>query len=672
MNTAAAQKEIERLTALVRYYNTQYYQHSRSEISDYAFDQLLAQLTQLENQFPALRAKASPTEQVGEAPSRNFKTIVHQYPMLSLSNTYSAGEIHEFLKRIQKILPNEPIEFFCELKFDGVAVSLIYEQGMLKNGITRGDGEKGDDITQNVKTIKTIPTAIMHLNTPPTFEVRGEVFMPRAHFASLNKKRQAQGQASLANPRNAASGTLKMLDPNAVAERALDGYMYNLIADDLKTHETGIGLLGKWGFNVSSTYQKCKTIDQVLAYITYWETKKDSLPVDVDGIVIKINSIAQQKKLGATAKSPRWAIAYKYKPASARTVLAAITYQVGRTGAITPVAELQPIHLAGTMVKRASVHNANEIKRLNLHEQDTVYIQKSGEIIPKITGIDVAKRQPDSKPIRFITHCPACKTPLVRATDEAIYYCPNTKHCTPQIIGSLWHFVHRKAMNIDSIGHKTIDLLFHKGLVRTPADLYALCYQDLAPLEGFQDQAIKNLLQGIKNSKRMPFTKVLFGLGIRHVGETAAEKLAQYFKNIEALAKANVEALIATPEVGEKITNSVVAYFQDVDHVQLIESLKKVGVTLAINNKATTQLHQLFLKKSFVVSGTFQNFSRAAVKALIKAHGGKVLSAISSNLDYLLAGDNMGPIKLAKAKKLGIPMLSEAMFIQMIPQHVET
>lgn len=670
MTAKEAKKEIERLTSLINYYNKQYFQYARSEISDYEFDQLLEKLIQLENQFPALRLKDSPTQSVGEAPSKNFETVYHQYPMLSLSNTYSEKEIDEFVKRIQKLLKEESIEFFCELKFDGVAMSLLYEHGALKRVVTRGDGEKGDDIMRNAKTIKTIPQFIKGSDIPQAFEVRGEAFIPRATFEALNKERASQGEELLANPRNAASGTLKMLDATVVAQRGLDCYLYVLISDEmnLPTHEAGVKLLEKWGFHVSPTYKKCKTVQEIMNYIDHWKTKKSNLPAEVDGIVVKVNRIAQQNKLGATAKSPRWAIAYKYKPASTSTVLEKVIYQVGRTGAITPVAQLQPVRLAGTTVKRASLHNADEIERLNLHEGDTVFVEKGGEIIPKVIGVDVVKRKPGSKAIPFITHCPDCATPLTREEGEAVHYCPNQKNCPPQIKGGIAHFVHRKAMDIDSIGSKTVALLFKKGLVHTPADLYTLRYEEVYPLEGFKETATQNLLQGIAHSKQMPFENVLFALGIRHVGETAAEKLAHHFQNIDALAHASLEELTAVPEIGEKVAKSVITYFQDTHNLQLLASLKQAGLKFATEKSKATQQSQLLQGKNFVISGVFKNFEREALKYIVKKNGGKVLSSISEKLDYLIAGEKAGPTKLAKAKKLGIKILSEEALTKMVEQ----
>ena len=668
MTRPEAQREIERLTSLVHYHNALYHQKGQPAISDYAFDQLLAKLIRLEKQFPECRLPDSPTQTEGEKPSKNFATVYHRSPMLSLSNTYSEEEIRQFVQRTQKLLQGAPIAFFCELKFDGIAISLVYRQGVLQRVVTRGDGEKGDDITQNAQTIANIPKRIQAQEVPQEFEVRGEAFMPRNHFEAFNQARVARGEEPLANPRNTAAGTLKMLDPSLVAQRALDFYPYAFTTEavTLQTHEAGIHLLEKWGFNVSPTYKKCTTLEEVIAYINHWEANRNNLPVDIDGIVIKINAIEQQAQLGYTAKSPRWAIAYKYKPAHLTTTLAQVSYQVGRTGAVTPVAHLQPILLSGTTVKRASLHNANEIKRLHLHLGDTVLVEKGGDIIPKVIGVVAAQRKPGSTPITFITHCPACNTPLVQHEEEAVYYCPNEKACPPQLIGRLKHFVHRKAMHIDSIGSKTAALLFEQGLVRTPADLYTLRYEAIYPLAGFKDVSTKNLLQGIARSKQMPFENVLFALGIRHVGETVAEKLAQHFQHMDALLQATTEAITAVPEVGAKIAHSVQAYLQDADHLELIAALRAAGLQFSVAAPSPAAAHQPLAGKTLVISGTFQGLEREALKARIKQQGGKLLTAVSNNVDYLVAGHQAGPAKLAAAQALDIPVLSAAELISMM------
>ena len=668
MNRSEAQREIERLTSLVHDYNELYHQKGQPEISDYEFDQLLAKLVQLEKQFPEFRLPGSPTQTLGEKPNKNFATVYHRYPMRSLSNTYAEKAIRQFVQRTQKLLQGAPIAFFCELKFDGIAISLLYQEGALQRVVTRGDGEKGDDITKNAQAIANIPQRIRAQDVPREFEVRGEALMPRNQFDTLNKARIAQGEVPLANPRNTAAGTLKMLDPSLVAQRAIAFYPYAIKteAKALKTHAAGIHLLEAWGFHVSPTYKRCATLEEVMDYIDHWEGHKQQLPMDIDGVVIKINDLQQQEQLGYTAKSPRWAIAYKYKPENVTTTLEKVDYQVGRTGAVTPVAHLKPILLAGTTVKRASLHNANEIKRLGLHLGDTVLVEKGGDIIPKVTAVLNTQRKPSSTPITFITHCPACNTPLIQHEEEAVHYCPNEKACPPQLIGRLKHFVSRKAMHIDSIGGQTVALLFEQGLVRTPADLYALRYEDIYPLEGFKDLSTQNLLRGIAQSKQMPFEKVLFALGIRHVGETVAEKLAQHFQHMDALIQATTEEIIAVPEVGEKIAQSIQTYFQDTEHLALIAALSAAGLQCSITSPPTLAAHQTLAGKTLVISGTFQGLARAALKARIKQQGGKLLTAVSKNVDYLVAGHQAGPAKLAAAQALDIPVLSETGIMRMM------
>jgi DNA ligase (NAD+) len=663
-----AQEEIQHLTALIQHHNVLYYQKNDPEISDYAFDQLLERLAQLEEQFPELRLPNSPTQKVGEQPTKKFATVYHRYPMLSLSNTYSETEIHKFLQRIQKLLQGAPVELFCELKFDGVAMSLSYKAGILERVVTRGDGKKGDDITKNAQTITTLPKRIQGKGIPPYFEVRGEVLMPRAYFEALNKERLAQGEEPLANPRNTAAGTLKMIDDKVVAQRLLTFYPYALKADEieLKTQEAGIQLLEEWGFFISPTYKKCGAIEEVISYINYWNTNRNNLPVDIDGIVIKINALAQQEKLGYTTKSPRWAIAYKYQPTKVATVIEKVSYQVGRTGAVTPVAHLKPILLAGTTVKRASLYNNNALKRLNLCLEDTVFVEKGGDIIPKVTGVDATKRKLGSRPIVFPIHCPDCGTSLIQYGEEVGYYCPNEKRCPPQLKGRIKHFVHRRAMHIDSIGSKTVDLLFDKGLLRTPANLYQLRYEEIYLLEGFKEMATKNLLQGIAQSKKIPFEKVLFALGIRHVGETIAEKLVYHFQHIDALIQATQEDISLVPEVGEKIACSIKAYFQDADNLKLVAALKYAGLRFNASAVPTSTARQPLQGKIFVISGNFQYLDRELLKIRIKRYGGQLLTAVSKNVDYLVAGKKAGPAKLAAAQAMGIQVLSEEAITNMI------
>ena len=665
MSKEAVAARIAELRDQINLYNYKYYQEDTSLISDREFDMLLAELIKLEEEHPEFADPNSPTQRVGGTISKSFATVKHEYPMLSLGNTYSEAELLDFDKRVGKGLAGEEYAYFCELKFDGVAISLKYEQGNLVQGITRGDGVQGDDVTTNVRTIKTIPL-VARGEVPARFEVRGEVLLTKQAFAKLNQEKEEAGEELYANARNTASGTLKMQDSAIVAKRNLTCYVYSLLGDDLPpTHEESIHKLQAWGFNVSPTYRKCQSITEVLEYIHFWDEERHKLDVETDGIVIKVNSHAQQQILGFTAKSPRWAIAYKYKAEQACTKLLDVTYQVGRTGAITPVAELAPVLLSGTTVKRASLHNANEIARLNLHYHDYVYVKKGGEIIPKITGVDINRREAGSQPVKFIDKCPECGTRLVRHQDEAQHYCPNEKGCPPQIKGRIEHFIHRKAMNIDSLGEKTIAQLYHAGLVRSPADLYELTLDDILQLPGFKQLSAENLINGIAASRSAPFAAVLFALGIRHVGKTVAEKLASHYKNMDALMAAGKEDLLAIHEIGERIADSLIAFFADPDHRQEISRLKAAGLQFAIN-EGEGPVSDALNGKTFVISGVFLRHGRDELKDLIKKHGGKVVSSISGRLDYLLAGDKMGPAKLAKAQSLGTNIISEDDFEAMI------
>lgn len=671
MDKKAAEQKIQELSEKLHYYNYKYYQESVSEISDYEFDMMLKELIELEEQFPDLKTSDSPSQRVGGDITKNFETVEHKIPMLSLGNTYSKQELDDFDGRVKRGLGDEEYEYFCELKFDGVAISLHYENGKLIRGVTRGDGSKGDDITNNAKTIRTIPLKVRGNDFPEYFEARGEVFLPREAFNEINREREENGEALLANPRNAASGTLKMQDSGVVAKRKLDCYLYSYAGEDLPidSHEEGIKQLEKFGFNVSQTYEKCQNINEVFEFINEWEEKRHSLPVDTDGIVIKVNSLAQQEQLGFTAKSPRWAIAYKYKAESSTTILKEITYQVGRTGAVTPVANLEPVSLAGTTVKRASLHNANEIARLDLRVGDTVHVEKGGEIIPKITAVDLTKRDLGSSEVEYIKNCPECGTELVRAEGEAVHYCPNKKGCPPQIKGSIEHYIQRKAADIDSMGERTIHLLYEKGLVKNIADLYDLTYEDVFELEGFKDLSTKNLLKGIEESKQIPFENILFGLGIRFVGKTVAEKLGAHFKNIDNLSRASFEELIEVPEIGERIAQSVVEYFQDQDNIELIERLKSAGLQFEIKETIIEQKGNALEGKSLVVSGVFEHYGRDEIKGVIKQYGGKVVSAISGKVDILVAGENMGPAKRQKAEKLGVKIIDETEFRSLIKEN---
>ncbi len=678
MTDAQAQTTIQELSQKVSYYNEQYYQAHSSEISDYEFDMLLNKLIDLEKQFPQFALPDSPTLRVGGGITKDFVTLTHKRPMLSLSNTYNETELKEFDERIKKLLGDVPYEYICELKFDGVAMSLIYENSLLTNAVTRGDGEQGDDVTTNIKTIRTIPLSIHHQALPQSFEVRGEVVMPHDSFdkindeiAKENEQREKEGRkllTFLANPRNATSGTVKMQDSSVVAKRNLMFYGYDFLVDNqvFASHEQSLLALKEAKFNISADYEKCKNIAEVIDFINRWETKRYDLPMDTDGIVVKINDYAQREILGFTSKSPRWAIAYKYKAENAATILASVTFQVGRTGAVTPVANLKPVKLAGTTVKRATLHNANEITRLDLHEGDTVFVQKAGEIIPQVMSVDLSKRPQGVFPIKFVENCPECHTKLIRKEGEVAFICPNEKGCPPQIKGKLEHFISRKAMNIDSLGEKTVETFFATGLVRSVADLYKIKKEDILKFDGFKETSANNILAGIEASKQKPFKNVLFGLGIRFIGETVAEKLTDFFKTIENLQKASLEELTTAPEIGEKIAQSLIEYFKDTDNLALIEDLKNAGLQFTAQNEDKPQLSNKLEGKTFVISGVFAHYERDALKDVIESHGGKVLSGVSGKLNYLLAGENAGGSKLEKAEKLGVQVISESHFLEMI------
>lgn len=681
MNVKEAKQEIEWLSELIEYHNELYYQQSRTEISDQEFDQLLEALIKLETEFPELKKPDSPSQRVGGTITKNFETVVHKYPMLSLGNTYSKEDLKEWDERVRKGLGDDDFQYFCELKFDGVALSLTYEDGLLVRAVTRGDGTQGDDITTNAKTIRSIPIRIKQ-DVPPSFEVRGEVFFPKHEFNRVNEEKLSNGEQAMANPRNAASGTLKMQDSAIVAHRKLDCYLYYLLGEAIhvETHSEAIEQLISWGFNVSPTFRRCNNIAEVLDYIEEWKDKRHELDSETDGVVIKVDRFNQQEELGYTAKSPRWAIAYKYKAESAETILESVSYQVGRTGAVTPVANLKPVHLAGTTVKRASLHNANEIERLGLRIGDTVHIEKGGEIIPKVTAINFDKRPNDSVPFAYIEQCPECGTPLARAEGEANHYCPNTLSCPPQIQGRIEHFIQRKAMDIDSLGSETIRGLLDKQLISNYADLYRLTFDELNGLEftsysekkgehsirSLREKSARNIIEAIEKSKETPFEKVLFALGIRFVGQTVAEKLAMHFKSIDQLAQASYDMLIEVPEIGDRIAQSVMDFFQNTASVQLIDQLKAAGVQLELEEQENENQSNTLENKTFVVSGVFSTFSRDELKASIKANGGKVVSSISAKLDYLLAGDKMGPAKLEKASQLNINIINEEEYIQLI------
>ena len=659
---------ITELTDKINYYSHLYYQESKSEISDFEFDQLLEELISLEVKHPEYKYPDSPSQRVGGTITKNFETVYHRSPMLSLGNTYSKEELEEFDARVAKGLEGQAYEYFCELKFDGVAISLTYENSMLVQAATRGDGTRGDDITNNIKTIRTLPLNVKSKSISSLFEVRGEVFMPKEVFESINIEKIDIGEEPYANARNTTSGSLKMQDSGIVAKRKLNCYLYSLITDNtaVDSHEKSINTLKEMGFHISPTFRKCKNIKEVLDYIKDWEEKRNELPLETDGIVIKVNNITQQKQLGFTAKSPRWAIAYKYKSESAATLLKDITYQVGRTGAITPVAELKPVLLTGTTVKRASLHNANEIKRFDLRINDTVFVEKGGDIIPKVTGVELAARPIDSKSTEYITECPECNTPLIRRDGEVVHYCPNINGCPPQIKGRIEHFIQRKAMDIDSLGEKTIDQLYESGLVTSPADLYTLRYDQVISLDSFKELSTTNLLTGLENSKKTPFESVLFALGIRYVGRTVAEKLAAHFKSWDQMALATFDELIEIPEIGNRIAESLIEFLSKEENIEQIERLKSYNLNFEIDASTNQPESDILQGKSFVISGVFEGYERSEIKDIIKNNGGKVISAISGKLDYLLAGDKMGPSKREKADKLGVSIISENDFNQMI------
>ncbi len=666
MSKESIKNEIEELIRKIDYYNGQYYQNDTSLITDYEFDQLMQKLIALENQYPDFKYPFSPSQRVGGTITKSFDTLTHNYPMLSLSNTYSREEVADFDKRVKKGTGLATVEYFCELKFDGVAISITFENGILQQAATRGDGVRGDNVTANIRTIRSIPLRIKAKNIPSLFEVRGEVFMPLEVFQSLNKERERQELPLLANPRNTASGTLKMQDSAIVSRRKLDCYLYGLHSEalSLSLHDEAIRLLEHWGFNVSATYKKCHSLDEIFDYIDEWEIKRLELPLETDGIVIKVNRYDLQEKLGFTAKSPRWAIAYKYKAKTVSTILKSITYQVGRTGAITPVAELEPVLLAGTTVKRASLHNANEIKRLGLRIGDHVFIEKGGEIIPKVTGVDYSARKPGTQEIEFISHCPECGTPLYRKEGEAVHYCPNREGCPPQIKGRIEHFIQRNAMDINTLGERTIQTMYEKNLIRSIPDLYNLSLEQVMALEGFKEQSSRNLLEGIEASKKAPFENVLYGLGIRYVGKTVAERLANHFKNIDALINASYEQLLEVPEIGERIAESVTSFFAEKKNIEKIETLRKAGLQFSVREEKNPV--KTLEDRVFVVSGVFENFEREELKMLIKKQGGKVVSSVSGNVNYVIAGENMGPSKRQKAEDLGIQVISENEFLNLL------
>ena len=662
------QEQILALREELHKHNYNYYVLNAPEISDKEFDDKMRMLQDLEKLHPEMEDPNSPTMRVGSDLSKDFKQVYHQYPMLSLGNTYSKTEVTDFYNRVQELLEGEEFEICCELKFDGTSISLIYEDGKLIQAVTRGDGEKGDDVTDNVKTIRTIPL-VLHGDYPQHFEIRGEILMPWMVFEELNREREAKEEPLFANPRNAASGTLKLQNSSIVASRKLDAYLYYLLGEQVpcEGHYENMQKAASWGFKVSEHMRKVKTLEEVFAFLDYWDTERKNLPVATDGAVLKVNSLRQQRHLGYTAKSPRWAIAYKFQAERALTRLNQVTFQVGRTGVITPVANLDPVQLSGTIVKRASLHNADIIEGLDLHIGDMVYVEKGGEIIPKITGVDLDSRGfMLGDKVKFITRCPECGTPLVRFEGEAAHYCPNDVGCAPQIKGKIEHFISRKAMAIDGLGPETVDAFYQIGLVKNIADLYTLKAIDIRGLDRMGDKSAIRIVHGIADSKQVPFERVLFALGIRFVGETAAKKLAKAFGNIEALENASLEQLMDVDEIGEKIAQSVVTYFSLPANRELVERLKEAGLQMAREEEDESEKSNKLAGLSIVISGVFNHHSREEYKEMIEQHGGKNVGSISSKTSFVLAGENMGPAKLEKAHKLGIRIINEEEFLQML------
>lgn len=668
--------EIERIYQLreeLHTHNYNYYVLNSPVISDIEFDHMMRELQDLEAKYPETYDENSPTMRVGSDINKDFVQVEHRYPMLSLGNTYSEEEVTDFYERVRKSL-NEDFEICCEMKFDGTSISLTYENGKLVRAVTRGDGVKGDDVTNNVKTIRTIPLVLKGDNYPKEFEIRGEILMPWEVFEKLNKEREAREEPLFANPRNAASGTLKLQNSSVVASRKLDAYLYYLLGDNLPCdgHYENLQEARKWGFKISDTTRKVKTLQEVFDFIKYWDTERKNLPVATDGIVLKVNSIRQQKNLGYTAKSPRWAIAYKFQAEKALTKLQKVTYQVGRTGTITPVANLDPVQLSGTIVKRASLHNADIIESLDLHEGDMVYVEKGGEIIPKVTGVDIASRTPNSMPVKFITHCPECGEPLTRFDDEAAHYCTNEDSCPPQIKGKIEHFISRKAMNIEGLGPETVDLFYQEGMIGNAADLYNLREQDIARLERFGEKSAQNIMAGLEASRQVSFERVLFALGIRFVGETVAKKLARSIKNIDTLMSATKEELMAIDEIGEKIAESIIHFFSSEKNRELVARLKAAGLKMEMEAEETAAVSNILEGQSIVISGVFAVHSRDEYKDIIEKHGGKNVGSISKKTSFILAGENMGPSKLEKAQKLGIKIMDEKEFLELIENAEKT
>lgn len=659
------QETIQALRDELNLHNYNYYVLDNASISDYDFDQKLKELQELEDKNPEFFDEHSPTQRVGGAITKNFKTVAHQYRMYSLDNSYSKEDLLDWENRIQKVLGNVDLQYTCELKYDGASISITYENGKLVQALTRGDGFQGDEVTNNIKTIKSIPLKLKGNNYPEKFDIRGEIILPFKGFEKMNQELIEIGETPYSNPRNTASGSLKLQDSAEVAKRPLECLLYFVTGNNLpfSSQFEGLESARKWGFKVPNEAKLVHNMQEVFDFIDYWDVHRHNLPYETDGVVIKVNSIQHQEELGYTAKSPRWAIAYKFKSEQVSTKLKSISYQVGRTGAITPVANLEPVQLAGTIVKRASLHNADQIEKLDIRVNDTVFVEKGGEIIPKIIEVDFAQRPADSEKTHYITHCPECQTELVRNEGEANHYCPNFYGCPPQIIGRVQHYISRKAMDIEGLGGETVALLFKNNLVHNYADLYDLKVEDILHLERMAKKSAENLVNGVEKSKEIPFESVLFALGIRFVGETVAKKLAKHYKNIEALSQASLMDLILVDEIGERIAKSVIEFFENQENKTIIERLKSYGVQFEIVEKINPNATEKFIGKTFVVSGVFAQFSRDELKKTIEDNGGKVGSSISAKTDFVVAGDNMGPAKLDKANKLNIPILSEQDFI---------
>lgn len=659
-------QQIEALREELNKHNHDYYVLSSPTISDFEFDKKLKELSELETLHPEYFDANSPTQRVGSDINKSFRQVIHRYPMLSLGNTYTEAEVTDFYNRVQKGL-NDEFEIVCELKYDGTSISLTYVNGELTQAITRGDGVQGDDVTANVRTIRSIPLRLHGNGYPAEFEIRGEILMPWSVFEDLNKERAEQEEALFANPRNAGSGTLKQQDPKIVASRKLDSYLYYMLGENLPTdgHYENLMKAKEWGFKISDATKKCKTLDEIFAYIHYWDIERKNLPVATDGIVLKVNSLTQQRNLGYTSKFPRWAIAFKFQAEKAVTTLESVSYQVGRTGAVTPVANLKAVKLSGTTVKRASLYNEDYINLLDLHINDQVYVEKGGEIIPKITGVDTTKRGIFDEKVEFTKNCPECGTPLVKDDGEAIYYCPNDISCPPQIKGRIEHFLTRKAMNIAG-GSETVEHLYNARLIHNIADLYTLKWQDVSRLERWAEKSARNLVDSIHASVSVPYARVLYALGIRYVGETVAKKLALAFPNIDALMAASAEELVQVDEIGDRIAQSIVRYFSEISNVEVVNKLREFGIQFELSEDIVSQRTEKLKGLSIVISGTFEKHSRDEYKAMIEQNGGKNSGSISSKTNYILGGDNMGPAKLEKAESLGVPVISEEVFLEMI------